>query len=105
LALGFSAKHRDNLRYVAIWLRWIEWSESHWRPDQTLRAFDLARAHCRVSAAAVPADDKKLGPSIASAKTVASVERLARADRRHAATTDLWDADLWAFTTKGSQFE
>ena len=36
---------------------------------------------------------------IASAKTVAAVERLAKADRRHAATVDQWDADPWLLNT------
>ena len=33
------------------------------------------------------------------AKTVAAVERLAKADRRLAATATQWDADGWAFNT------
>ena len=32
---------------------------------------------------------------------MAAVERLARADRRHAATSDEWDQDLWALNTPG----
>jgi putative DNA primase/helicase len=36
---------------------------------------------------------------VASAQTVATVERLARADRRHAAIVDQWDADLWLLNT------
>ena len=37
--------------------------------------------------------------NIASAKTVAAVERLAKADRRLAATAEQWDADPWLFNT------
>ena len=33
--------------------------------------------------------------------TISGVERLARADRRHAATTDEWDADPWLLNTPG----
>src|SRR5207248_9997911 len=36
---------------------------------------------------------------IAKASTVAAVERLARADRRHSMTIDRWDSDLWALNT------
>jgi putative DNA primase/helicase len=36
---------------------------------------------------------------VASAKTVAAVERLARADRRLAATSNQWDANLWLLNT------
>ena len=38
---------------------------------------------------------------IASAATVAAVERLARADRRHAATVEQWDSDPWLLNTPG----
>ena len=37
---------------------------------------------------------------IASAKTVAAIERLAKADRRIAATTDQWDVDPDIFNTE-----
>src|SRR5262249_55503642 len=43
----------------------------------------------------------KFANSIASAKTVAAVERLARADRRLAATADQWDADPWLLNAPG----
>jgi putative DNA primase/helicase len=36
---------------------------------------------------------------IAAAQTVTAIERLARADRRHAATVEQWDADLWLLNT------
>ncbi|MFZ9491970.1 MAG: phage/plasmid primase, P4 family, partial [Burkholderiaceae bacterium] len=36
---------------------------------------------------------------LASAGTVSGVERLARADRRHAANTEEWDADPWLINT------
>jgi putative DNA primase/helicase len=36
-----------------------------------------------------------IATKVASANAVAAVERLARADRRHAATTDQWDNDPW----------
>jgi hypothetical protein len=38
-------------------------------------------------------------PGSVSAKTVAAVERLAKADRRLAATVSQWDADLWQLNT------
>jgi putative DNA primase/helicase len=41
----------------------------------------------------------KHAAAIASAKTVAAVERLARADRRLAAMIDQFDADPWLLNT------
>ena len=38
---------------------------------------------------------------IAAAQTVAAIERLDRADRRHAAIVEQWDADLFLLNTPG----
>uniref|UniRef100_UPI0026EEF699 hypothetical protein n=1 Tax=Azovibrio restrictus TaxID=146938 RepID=UPI0026EEF699 len=43
----------------------------------------------------------KLAAKLATSGTVGGVERLARADRRHAATTAEWDADPWLLNTPG----
>src|SRR5882724_7121038 len=37
----------------------------------------------------------------ASWTCVAALERLARSDRRHAATVEIWDADPWSLNTPG----
>jgi hypothetical protein len=93
LALRFSNAHGDCLRHVALWGRWLQWNGTYWEPEETLRTFDLARVICRKASARVSPDQTKLAAAIASAKTVAAVERLARADRRHAATVKQWDSD------------
>ena len=51
--------------------------------------------------AAVRAENPKVAAKLASSSKVGGVERLARADRRHAATTDEWDADPWLLNTLG----
>jgi putative DNA primase/helicase len=91
LALRFSEQHEHQLRYVDAWGRWLVWNGSVWRFDDTLLAFDLSRAMCRQASA--ECNEHRVSAAIASARTVAAVERLARADRRHAATVDQWDAD------------
>jgi len=101
LALRFAAKHADNPRYVADRGKWLLWTGSHWRLDTTMQAFDMARNICRVASAEVPPDKIKLAAAIASAKTVAAVIGLARADRRLAATVEQWDADPWLLNTSG----
>ncbi len=90
LALGFAETHRDDLRYVAAWSKWMIYDGGRWALDDTLKAFNLSRVVCRKAAAECNTKAKK---TIASAKTVAAVERLAKADRRLAATTDQWDPD------------
>jgi putative DNA primase/helicase len=96
LALRFTERHATELRFVDSWSRWLIWDGVRWVTDKTLHAFDLARAVCREAAGE---DDGKRATVLASAKTVAAIERLARADRRHAATVDQWDADPWLLNT------
>jgi putative DNA primase/helicase len=86
VALAFAARHADSFRYVALWGRWLRWAGDHWRPEDTLLAFDASRALCR------EAGDAK-------AKTVAAVVTLARSDRVLAAAEEQWDAHDAIFNT------
>ena len=99
LALRFTAQYGAMLRYVAGWGKWMQWTGKVWRADGTLHVFDLARGVCRQASA--EATNVKVASIVASAKTVAAVERLAKADRQHAATVDQWDADPWLLNTPG----
>ncbi len=87
-------ERNPDLRYVAKWGQWMMWTGTLWRPDDTLHVFDLARLIAREAAAS------NSKPTIASAKTVAAIASLARADRRLAATIDQWDADPWLLNTQ-----
>jgi putative DNA primase/helicase len=98
LAGRFADRHASDLRYVAAWGKWFRWDGTRWQPDQTLLAFDLARRICREASTQCNGKDGAKA-AIASAKTVAAVERLARADRRIAATVDQWDCDPWLLNT------
>jgi putative DNA primase/helicase len=89
LALAFAEEHSGNLRYVAIWGRWLAWDETRWVFDDTLHTYDRIRGLCR------EVSEK------ASATLVAAVEKLARSDRRIAATADQWDAGPWLLNTPG----
>jgi putative DNA primase/helicase len=97
LALRFSERYADELRYIALKGEWRKWNRNHWRPDATLLAFDLARQCCRAVAAEF-CNGKPL-KNIVSAKTIAAVERMAKADRRHATTIEQWDANDLDFNT------
>jgi putative DNA primase/helicase len=88
IALDFSARHVERLRFVAIWNKWLEWDSARWRFEDTLHAFDMAREMCRDA-------------ENASHRTVAAVVALARTDRRQAATAAQWDADPWLLGTPG----
>ncbi|MCZ6859589.1 MAG: hypothetical protein O7I42_04820 [Alphaproteobacteria bacterium] len=97
LALDFTRRYGDRLRYVATWGKWLEYDGTRWTPDATVQVFDLARAVCREKATTCNKEGE--AKKLASAATVAAVERLARSDRQHAATAGQWDADPWALNT------
>ena len=83
MALAFAERHAHELRYVAARGRWLHYDGMRWAQDDTLHAFDRARAICRE----IALDCDKPAGAVASAATVAAVERLAKADRRLAATS------------------
>jgi putative DNA primase/helicase len=98
LALEFARTHSENLRYVAEWGKWLLWTGDHWRFDDSLQVFNLSRHICRKASAKALSDllprlARRVACALASAKTVSAVERLARSDRRLAATVDQWDRD------------
>lgn len=104
VALAFSNRHASDLLFVPEWGHWLRWDGARWARDTTLAVFDMVRVVCRRQAAEALAEvDGTPGwvSKIASGQKVASVERLARADRRHARAADLFDADPWELNTPG----
>lgn len=99
LALRFSRKYADELRYVSRWGHWMRWDGTRWVQDDTLHVFDLARGICRAASAECSDSQKAIAMKVASKATSAAVERLAAADRRHAATTEQWDTNPWLLNT------
>ena len=96
LADRFSTAHAD-LKFVAAWNKWLQWTGVKWEIDSTVHVFDHARAICREAAAKCNEPSRK----VASAATVAAVERLARSDRRHAMTAEDFDAGPFLLNTPG----
>jgi putative DNA primase/helicase len=99
LALCFTEKYGDELRYTAQWGRWNRWNGHQWKEDDTLAVYDLSRQTCREVAGTC--GKQNVAQRITSANTIAAVERLARSDRRHAASASQWDADPWLLNTPG----
>ena len=66
LALEFSQRHGDDLRYTAAWGRWTCWNGHAWEADETRRVLDLARDCCRADERIVP------GPETGAAYCVRS---------------------------------
>ena len=97
IALRVVEQHADHQRWVDQWGRWYIFDGVRWEPDQTLLAFDRVREICRE--VANECTKSKIASSIVSAKTVSAAERLAKSDRRIAATPDQWDTDLLLLNT------
>jgi hypothetical protein len=89
LALLFAERHEGTLRHVQQTspYKWFVLIDGVWIADNTNHVLDLVRAHCRECAA--DCDDPALARSICSAMSISAVERLARTDRRLAATKDM----------------
>jgi putative DNA primase/helicase len=103
IAVQFSQRYGKDLRFTAVWGRWNHWNGCFWERDDTLKVFEIVRQLCREVSSGC--GDDKLGRRIGSASTVAAVERLVRADRRHAATVDQWDGDPWLLNTPGGTID
>ncbi len=103
LALRFAERHRHSLRFVAKWGRWLRWDGCRWRIDHTYLAYDLVRPICREAARKCLKEGE--ANSLTSAKTIAAVERTAKADRRLAATVEQWDSNPWLLNIGGGSDE
>ncbi|MGD7309530.1 phage/plasmid primase, P4 family, partial [Ralstonia pseudosolanacearum] len=94
LATAFTRRYGDDWRYCSLWGKWLVWTGVRWNPDQLLYVTHLARGICR--AASLKTETARQKSKLASSSTIASVEKIARSDPKHAATADEWDADVWA---------
>jgi putative DNA primase/helicase len=101
LALRFALTYSSQLRFTAKFSKWHRWEGRRWMTDETLQVVDLVRDICRTAASECTPKATALRRRIASAQTVAAVERLSRADRRHAAISEQWDRDPMKLNTPG----
>ncbi len=101
--------------YVPSHGKWYRWSGSKWEDDNVLEMYDRARKIVRDRAAyvnhvhrvtvgesdAAAAKRERAAAQIASSKTVAGVERLARSDTRLVLAAERFDCDPWVLNTVG----
>lgn len=104
IALMFAQVREGELAYVAGWSGWMRYHGHRWQRDDTLAIYDFVRQTVREFAGAENFSEKSR-VKIASASTVAAVERLARSDRRIAATVEQWDADPWVLNTPDGRID
>src|ERR1019366_4918164 len=86
IALAFAERYQNEVRYCHTTGAWFSWTGACWRRDDSMLAFCWARDLCR--------ELNTLGVDrLKKTATAAAVERAARADRRLAVTSEIWDRD------------
>jgi putative DNA primase/helicase len=94
VALEFSRRLAEQLRYVNPWRKWLRWDGARWFVVETLWVFHqvrlIAREYAKIH------NDKKLGKDAATA----AIERCARNDPKHDTPSDVWDLNYAFFNEK-----
>ena len=101
IALAFTARHLDEVRYTAKWGQWHLWDGPRWVEDRKREVSNKARTICREVAMV----KKKVNKTLATNKTKMGVLGLAMDDQRTAAVPEQWDADIWKLCTPGGMVD
>jgi putative DNA primase/helicase len=91
IALAFTREHGSTMRFDHDAGKWFQWSLTHWRALGVPAAFHFAREIGR----RLTAGSKQM----CKASVAGGAERFARADPKHATTSDIWDKDPWLLGT------
>ncbi|PHK93807.1 hypothetical protein CR162_16895 [Pseudoroseomonas rhizosphaerae] len=98
VAVAFTNRFRDRLRYCHDAGSWYEWTGTHWRQDRKHAAFSFARE--LVSQANREAEFKTQAIT-GKASFAGGVEKFAQRDPAHAVTVEDWDQDPFLLATPG----
>jgi putative DNA primase/helicase len=92
VALAFTSRFGNNLRYTKLWGAWHHWNGKQWEKEETGLVADYIR---RLSRAA----NERGMKSMATAGFYDGVERIARTDRAHSVLPTIWDNDTMLLNT------
>lgn len=98
VALAFTERHRDRLRFCHDTGAWFLWTGTHWRQDRKHVAFSFAR---ELVAEANREERFQTKAVTGKAAFAGGVERFARADPVLAVTAEEWNPDPWLLGTPG----
>ena len=96
VAVAFTKRYRNSLRYDHDAGAWYEWSGTHWRQDRKHAAYSFAR---ELVAEANREAEFKTQAITGKASFAGGVEKMAQRDPAHAVTSEVWDADPWLLGT------
>jgi putative DNA primase/helicase len=85
IALAFTSRYRDKLRFDHDAGRWYEWDGTRWKPDTRFRAFHYARELSR--------DIGEQKRALCKASVAGGAERFARSAPEHSVTSEVWDSN------------
>jgi putative DNA primase/helicase len=93
----FVERHGSEFRYVAQWGTWIKWDSTRWQEEKTLMVNDHIKAICTELSSGTGRNSEVR--SLLKYNTISGAEKIARADRRVAATIEQWDRDPYLLNT------
>ena len=95
LALAFVRLYGDRCRFIPAWNRWLCWDGMRWAADRDGTVYTLIRAIVRETVGGTRHERR-----LATAHTVAAVEKLARYDPAVVIQPEALDADPWLLNTQ-----
>lgn len=101
IATVLSELYGADWKFSAAWGQWYRWDGGRWVCDQVLAFKHLVRQVCHTASKFADIKEQGVRARIASAATIANVERLTRADPTHATPVENWDADAMLLNTTG----
>lgn len=102
VAQRFAELYFGKLRYCHSTGSWFEWTDTHWRRNETGRAFHFTRLLGRELSAG---SDKKAIGTVRKKSFAAGVETFAQRDPQFAVTIDVWDQDPFLLGTPGGTID
>ncbi len=102
VALAFSERFRDRLRFDHDVGAWYEWTGDHWRIDRTDLAFSWCRRVARELSEGTP---ERVKERVRKRGFAGGVEAFARSDRAHAVRQDEWDQDPFILGVPGGAID
>jgi putative DNA primase/helicase len=98
VALAFTKRHQNGLRYCHDAGSWYEWTGTHWGQDRKHAAYSFAR---QLVAEANRQTDFKTQAITGKAAFAGGVEKFAQRDPALAVTAEAWDRDPYLLATPG----
>lgn len=99
VAQAFTHHFEQDVRYCAVWGKWLIWNGKRWEIDVMMKVKHLARLVC--CSAAKFTNKPQVKARMSTAAAIAAIERIFKTDPCHAVPVEHWDANAWLLNTPG----